>query len=161
MGCFTTGPGGNGGGGSSGFAPTAINSSIGTDSTGIPSVTLTYTSNAFELSSPRVSKADAIRFVATVPGPGELTVDELATVPRRFRGRGRHPGPGTITYATSTETAAMPGGVLFQVGPRKPARRLLHEGASLPIQITVTFTPTGGTPNSQIIHLTVAGTKHK
>lgn len=92
-------------------------------------------------------------------GSGELNVVAIASVPKRPRGHGRRRTPARITYGTADGGAAGPGDVTLHITPGKTAGRLSREGASLPVQITVTFAPTGGNTNHETIHLTVVGKK--
>jgi hypothetical protein len=57
--------------------------------------------------------------------------------------------------------AGASGGVALVIRPSKVARKELKRAARLRVSISITFTPTGGTPKSQSLRVRVAGEKKR
>jgi hypothetical protein len=87
-------------------------------------------SNAFSLGKPKLNrKKGTAREPVTVPGPGVLTLAGKAVAP------------------TSLPVGAA-GAVNLTVRAKGKKRRKLNRVGSAKVKFTVTYTPTGGTPNS-------------
>jgi hypothetical protein len=96
----------------------------------------TVPSNQFQLGSVKLDRRrGAATVTATVPGPGAL---ELAAS-KRVRG------------ARTTVNAG--GSSSLAIVPTKAAKSRLRRSGKAKVEVTVTYTPTGGTPNA--LHTTV------
>ena len=101
---------------------------------GVDSVSITSTppSNAITLGKPKLNKKKGTaKEPVTVPGPGTLTLT----------------GKGVVKQ-TKTPTAA--GTVNLLVKSKGKQKKKLNNAGKVKVKITVTYTPTGGTPSSQI-----------
>jgi Glycine rich protein len=151
------GSGGGGGGGSSGFASSARNTSVFPDLSGVPLVAITYVSNAFQISRPTVSASGVITLPLHIAGAGRITAMATASAPAP-KGR-RHGAHRVMAFGTASVSVSASQDVRLTIKPTRPAAALLASGASLPVRITATFSPTGGTPNSQRVQVTARGKK--
>lgn len=111
--------------------------------------TTTQTSDPFIVSSPtpsndisfgrltRNTSNGTATLIVNVPGPGELTMRGRGVAPLRSRGE-RKP-----------RRAVSGGKVRLKIRPRGAARRKLNNTGSAKVKVSVTFTPTGGTANTE------------
>ena len=156
------GGGGGGGGGASGFASGVTNGSIVADSTGTPSVTLTYTadtvaagtpvstvSNVFKFGKLKLGNASAALKV-TVPGPGELRAEDNATA-----GKANVAAKKKALVKRVELTVAKAGTVTIKIKPTSAGKSVLKKKGKVTVKVKVTFAPTGGTPASKTIKVTL------
>jgi hypothetical protein len=150
------GGGGGGGGGASGFASGVTNGSIVADSTGTPSVTLTYTaavstpvSNVFKFGKLKLGNASAALKV-TVPGPGELSAEDNATA-----GKASAAVKKKALIKKVELTVAKAGTVTIKIKPSSAGKAVLKTKGKVSVKVKVTFAPTGGTPASKTIKVTL------
>jgi hypothetical protein len=123
--------GGGGGGGASGFDPSATNTSTGADTTGVPKVTLTYPDNSFTIGKAKKNKKKGTaKLPVEVSGPGSL---DLA-------GKGLKPVSADATDA---------GTVKLAVKTKGKTKKKLKKKGKKKVKPSVTFTPTGGDPDTQ------------
>jgi hypothetical protein len=89
--------------------------------------------NSFKLGKARLDRRrGTATLTVEVPGPGLVAVD--GAVPRQQRAD----GPGRVT---------------LRISPRPKARRILNQRGSVRLELTVTFVPRGGAPNSRAVSL--------
>jgi hypothetical protein len=151
------GGGGGGGGGASGFAPSVTNGSIVADSTGTPSVTLTYTttaaaapvSNVFEFGKLKYGNGSATLKVR-VPGPGELSAEDDATSRKASVAAGKK-----ALIKKVKVTVAKAGTVTIKIKPTSAGKAMLKKKGKVRVKVKVAFAPTGGTPASKTIKVTL------
>jgi hypothetical protein len=141
--------GGGGGGGGSNFVSDAITSaSISIDTTGVPLVELTPNPsippntpsppNAFSFGKPKLNtKKGTATEPVTVPGPGDLTLTGKDVATQR------------PAQASASRTVSVAGTVKLLVKPKGKIRRRLNETDRAKVKVTITYTPTGGSPNAQ------------
>jgi len=149
-----------GGGGSSAAVAKARNLSIVGDTTGSPSVTITYGSNAFELGPAIVTQDRTIAIPLELPGPG--TVKGVAKTKIRLTSSalaGAKKKTKTITYGRGKLNAAGRGLVTLKIPPSAAAKKALKTARKLKVNVAVTFTPTGGRPGTKTTTATVFGEK--
>jgi TolB protein len=95
-------------------------------------------SNAFTFGQPKLNeKKGTAKLPVTVPGPGTLALSGKNVVAqRRHRSAAERPvtGPGTVNLL---------------VKPRGKAKRRLGRIGKVKVKVTITFTPTGGSPASR------------
>ena len=139
--------GGGGGGGSSFVASTASRASITTDTTGVPVVQITprlpssaaLPSNHFSFGRLRLNKRNGTATLAVkLPGPGTLGVGGKGVV-RKWR----------FARANLSRAVNGPGSVKLHIRARGKRRRKLNRTGRVLLKAIVTFTPTGGRPNSK------------
>jgi hypothetical protein len=127
------------------FAVTAISADGQTITTSV-SFTVQPPSNRL-LGKPVVKRRPGGRFVVTVklPGPGRVAVSVTA--------RPLAPTRARFVFADATATAAKAMTLRIPVAPNANGRRLVADHAQrASLQLTVTYTPTGGTPRSTPIN---------
>ena len=149
-----------GGGGSSAAVAKARNLSIVGDTTGSPSVTITYGSNAFELGPAIVTQDRTIAIPLELPGPG--TVKGVAKTKIRLTSSalaGAKKKTKTITYGRGKLNAAGRGLVTLKIPPSAAAKKGLKTARKLKVNVAVTFTPIGGRPGTKTTTATVFGEK--
>jgi Glycine rich protein len=148
---------GGGGGGSSGFGPSATNTSLGPDTIGVPSVTVSYDQppprNDFTLSSPTANSLHTITLRAQVPGAGHIrTIVRVNLMRPHATGTARST---RITYGTTEAVVRKTGTTTLRIRPTTLASKELAKHHTLSATIAVTFTPTGGTPNTETKQITI------
>lgn len=62
---------------------------------------------------------------------------------------------GTVSYGRASVTTSRPGRFRLTIKPLSRLRAQLRSGKKLNVQIAVTFSPTGGTPNTKTVRVTV------
>jgi hypothetical protein len=137
--------GGGGGGGSSGFAASANDTSVGPDTTGTPSVRLTYpgaagsTTFAFGKLTHNKKKGTATQTVI-VPLAGTLTLSGKGIVTQRPL---QASSPGRLAKAVSA------GKVKIKIKAKGKKKRKLNRTGKVKVKAKFTFKPTGGSASSQ------------
>jgi hypothetical protein len=141
--------GGGGGGGSSFVASSASNVSITTDTTTVPLLQITPKipssaappSNRFRFGRLRLNKRNGTATLAVkLPGPGTLDVRGKGVVRQRR---------AVFAGVNSSRVVNGPGSVKVHVKARGKRRRKLNRTGRVMLRVVVTFTPTGGRPNSK------------
>jgi hypothetical protein len=131
--------GAGGGGGSSAFAGSARNTGIHTDTTGVPSIKLTYASNQFNFGKVKANKNNGTATIAVdVPGPGILSLGGKGIKPQRLSGG-----------ATASKTVSAAGVFKLKVKAKGSAKSKLNHKGKVKVKATVTYSPVGGTPATQ------------
>ncbi len=123
--------GGGGGGGSSSFGPDATNTSIVPDTTGTASISLSYPSNAFTLGKLKKNKKK---------GTGSLDVNVTDSGDVGVAGKGLK---GAVVNASG------PGDVSLPIKATGKAKKKLKKKGKKTFNASITFTPSGGTANTQ------------
>ncbi len=152
--------GGNGGGGSSGFAPAATSTSIRTDSSGVPSVTITYLVSATAIKASLYSQlapAGKLGTIAEILKHGGYAAEfntltaGNTTISWYEVPKGAHIArPKAVLVATGTQTVTGPGSTSLTIRLIRPGRKLLKHAKQLELKrlkLTAkgTFIPAGGT----------------
>ena len=99
-------------------------------------------SNQFTLSVARAKDRKSVKLTVRLPGPGAIR----ATMKRTAR---------TGTLATGKKTAKNAGKVTLTLRLSKSALKALRRSHTLKAQLSVTFTPTGGTARTKTKRLTL------
>jgi hypothetical protein len=169
---FTYGEGGAGG--SSGFAPSAINTAAAVDATGIPMIALSYQasppavtkpaatppSNQFSILKPRSASASGvIELSIRLPGPGVVTGTGTTKLRAGLSAAGTKKRARVLVYGSGRLVVATAGAAALKIAPSPAARRVLRKIKKLKVSVSVTFTPTGGAPNTKVITATVVSKK--
>jgi hypothetical protein len=104
-------------------------------------------SNAFALTNLHVSPAGTVTFTVVLPGPGKLAVVQRGILKTPARGTGVHKrAPRPFLAGRKNLTAGASGTIKVTVPLNRSARqRLRRQRNALTLQLSVTFTPTGGT----------------
>ena len=98
-----------------------------------PAATTVLPDNSFRISAVRLDRRrGTAKLVVAVPGPGLVAVD--GAVPRQRQAEGA-------------------GKVVLPIIATRRAQRDLRKGASVRLNLTVTFIPSGGLPNSRDLSL--------
>jgi hypothetical protein len=99
------------------------------------------------------------------PGPGSLTGNattkakgkiRTATAARRHKHKKK---AKTFTYGTGSATSTGPGTVTLTIRPTGQAKRALKKAKRLSVGVSITYTPTGGKPNTKTASITVTRAK--
>jgi Glycine rich protein len=131
--------GAGGGGGSTAFAAGATNTSIHNDSTGVPSITLTYASNKFSFGKVKDNKKNGTATIAVkVPGPGILSLTGNGIKSQRH-----------LRGASASRTVSGAGTVKLTVKAKGPAKTKLNHKGKVKVKAKVTFSPIDGSSNTQ------------
>ena len=118
--------------------------------------TPTIASNQFTIQGARVNGRKIILSLK-LPGAGRLVIKATSRVKVK---KGKKPKFKTITYSSlSSSVAGGPGQATLS--PSGAAVAILNSGKNLTVKINITYTPTGGTPNSKTVTKTVKGKKKK
>lgn len=153
-GCPTNTPAAGGGTTTSGGGTTT------TPPTGAPS-------NAFTVHAARSQSNGLISFTASFQSIGVAQIVANSTVPVGFKveAAAKHKKkkskakPKPISYSKATVTVLAPGSYTITLKPSAAAKAALAKGATLKVNVTLVFTPTGGTSNVTHLTLTVKGHK--
>jgi hypothetical protein len=134
------GGGGGGGGGSSHFATTATNTSVATDTSGTPQLTIAYKAggNASGLKFGKVKlnkKKGTATLPVTVPGTGDLSVGGKGVVKKR-------PGLGKFSRFAKQITEA--GTYKLKIKSKGKKKSKLFATGKVKVKAVVTFKPTSG-----------------
>jgi hypothetical protein len=93
-------------------------------------------SNAFSLGKPKLNKEKGTaKLPVTVPGPGNLTLAGKGVVKQR---------PALVSRAVSAA-----GTVKLLVKSKGKKKRTLDRTGNVKVKVKVTYTPTGGSPNTE------------
>lgn len=121
-------------------------------------------SNAFSVTSKRVSKSGVVTLGVLVHAAGRLTAG--ATFRRtviHFTGHGRHRRKHTVhetvVYATTSTNATRAGTFTLTLKPTRAALKLLKAAKQLKVTIAIGFVPPGDSLNRVVLHLTVTAPK--
>jgi hypothetical protein len=153
--CAYTNAGG-GGGGSSGWAASTANAAVTPDTTGVPTVVISYTDPPLPpapgnvtLSHVVAGSGGILKIPATVSSAGRLDGVAKARTAGATTAR-------TTTYGRRSLEVTNAGSVTLRIKPTKAGRRMLKRHRKLRLVLTVTFTPSdGGTPKSRTAHAVV------
>jgi hypothetical protein len=149
--------GGGGGGGSSGFGAGTSSTVVGADTSGAPSVSLTYNlpppgggggshpSNDFQMSKPVVGRNGTLVIALNVPGAGIVT----GAAKTKVKARKRRKKAKTIRYGKGTVAASSAGLVTLRIPASRAARKALTRLRKLTVSVAVTYTPVGGSPKTR------------
>ena len=164
---YTYGEGGAAG--SSGFAPMAMNTAWAVDTTGVPSITLSYQetlpaatppSNQFGVLKPRTASASGvIELSIQLPGPGVVTGTGTTKIGAGLSAAGAKKHARILVYGRGRLVVATAGAAELKIVPSPAARRVLRKIKKLNVSVSVTFTPTGGAQNTKMITATVVSKK--
>ena len=129
---------GGGGGGSSFAGPGMTNVSIATDTTAIPRIEITWRSNVFSFGQVKRNKHKGTATLAVnVPEPGQLI--------------GSGNGAKVAAAGATTSKAVTPGTAQLLIKAKGKKKRKLNETGKVKLSVAVTYTPTGGKPNTQTV----------
>jgi hypothetical protein len=104
--------------------------------------------------------------VVAAPGAGRFTASATTTVTLKITtGHGTHRRThrrkSKLNYGSASATASGAGTLTFKLRPLKNVVALLKSLGKLKVSLSVTFAPTGGTPLTKTVTLTVnAPPKH-
>lgn len=115
-------------------------------------------SNAFTIPSSRSAKNGVITIKVNLPGAGQVKSQATTLLLARFTGTRKNK---RITYGRATIQANGAGPATITIKPSAAAKKALKKGAKLKVSVRLTFTPNGGTANSQTKTVTVKGQKAK
>jgi hypothetical protein len=94
--------------------------------------------NAFTLGKPKLNtKKGTANEPVTVPGPGDLTLSGKGVATQR------------PARAAASRAVSAAGPVMLLVKPKGKIRRKLNQTGQEKVKVTVTYVPTGGSPNAQ------------
>jgi hypothetical protein len=94
--------------------------------------------NSFTLGKPKLNKKKGTAMLpVSVPGAGNLTLTGKGVVKQR---------PASASLSRVVGAA---GTIKLLVKPKGKTKRKLHRTGKVKVKVKITFTPTGGTPNSQ------------
>lgn len=89
--------------------------------------------NSFRIAGVQLDRRHGTaKLAVAIPGPGLVAVDGAVPQQRQAKGTGR---------------------VVLRVLPKRRARNLLQRQGSVRLELTVTFIPSGGSPNSRDLSL--------
>jgi autotransporter-associated beta strand protein len=116
----------------------------------IPSATVTARSNHFTIAHLRVGNGGVVSFTATLPAGGTLHVLETASNSARTAAAGQPVvGPGHFIFASLDLRIHVTGAIKVNVRPNALAARIAHHHKHpVSINVSITYTPTGGTPRT-------------
>ncbi|HEV3229580.1 MAG TPA: hypothetical protein VGY97_08910 [Solirubrobacteraceae bacterium] len=123
-------------------------------------------SNAFTFTLGTDNKGDVIATIHD-PGAGTLTGSATSKVKGKLRiasaARKHHKKKQarTLTYGTASTTSTGAGTVTLTIRPTQKAKKALKKAKRLNVAVSVTYSPTGGTPRTQTASITVKQAKKK
>lgn len=137
---------GGGGGGSSGFAVTASNTSVGTDTTAVPLVRISYSpgeggtnasKSGLKFGKPKLNEQKGTALLpVTVPGSGTLSIGGKGVVRKR---------PGFARASVALAKAAPQAGTYkLKVKTKGAKKTKLFDTGKVKVKAVVTFEPTSG-----------------
>jgi hypothetical protein len=105
------------------------------------------------MSNPATTAAGVLQLSLSVPGPGTLSAQAVTLTAGGARAGFRRT-TGRL-YGTARVIVKRAGRVRITIKPSGSMRALLRRTHHLRLKISVTFTPTGGTPHSEVAVRTV------
>ena len=98
--------------------------------------------------------------IVNVPGPGVVTAtDASAGVATRVATAAAKKKKLLIKPARAVATKAGP--VKLKIKPTKAGKKILRKKKKLKVSLAITFTPTGGSPHTEVTKLTIKVKKHR
>ena len=95
-----------------------------------------------------------------VPGPGVVTAaDASSAASSRRATAAAKKKKALIKPARAVATKAGP--VKLKIKPTKAGKKVLRKKHKLKVRLAITFTPTGGSPRTEVSKLTIKVKKHK
>ncbi|MEX2108124.1 MAG: hypothetical protein WD827_04465 [Solirubrobacterales bacterium] len=109
--------------------------------------------NSFKVGKVKTGKDGSAKLTVTVPGPGVLTAEDATTAKKATasasKGKGKGKGKKPALIKPAKVVAKKAGPVTLTIKPSAAGKKALKQKGKLTVKVKVTFTPTGGKPNSQ------------
>ncbi len=115
-------------------------------------------SNAFTVGSGITFGSNGTATITiTVPGPGAVTASDAATgtAARLARTSATKKKKKKALIATTKVTATKAGPLKVKIRPSAAGKKVLRRKGKLKVTVKLTYTPTNGTPNSQVKKVTL------
>lgn len=102
-----------------------------------------------------------------VPGPGTLTATDASAAAAARAARADAVGSASAKkkkkalVKPATKVAKKAGPVKLKIKPTKRGKKILRKKHKLKVKLAITFTPTGGTPNTEVTKITIKQKKKK
>jgi hypothetical protein len=94
-----------------------------------------------------------------VPGPGVITAADASSAASSSRATATAKKKALIKPARAVATKAGP--VKLKIKPTKAGKKVLRKKHKLKVRLAITFTPTGGSPRTEVSKLTIKVKKNK
>lgn len=112
-------------------------------------------SNAFTIPSSRSASTGVITIRVNLPGGGQVKTHATTLLLKRYTRKKNK----RVTYGRATIQASGPGLATITIKPSSAVKKVLKKGAKQKVSVRLTFTPNGGTANSQTKTVSVKGKK--
>ena len=94
----------------------------------------------------------------TVPGPGTLSAGQA---PAATTSRATAPRPTKKLVKRVTKTVTQAGVVKLKMKLTKKGKKVLRKKGKVKVRLAITFTPTGGTANTEVTKITIKKKKRR